>query len=215
MGFSCAFDWGRGEMSEENSQGVSDDDKAIARKLAAAFNRPIKVFSHRDDEQDDLEVNVFYAPDAPARGVASYGTIGLSNSPLFTQKGEAQHRLELVGACASEVEHFPNALATVAMKIMGGHPAFPGAIFHGVIDTYKLSPTMSSMMLVDPFLWDDPFAAETLSAKTVAWLQAIPISKEEAQFAQANGADALTDLFVEEQIDVYDIERSSVVGRGA
>ncbi len=202
-------------MGNKSSPGASDDDKAIARKLAAAFNSPIKVFAHHDNEQEDQTVYVFYAPDSPVRGVSSYGTIGVSNFPLFTLKGEASHGLEVVGACASEVEYFPNVLATIALKVMGGHPAFPGAIFQGVVDTYKLSSTLSSMMLVDPFLWDDSLASETLASKTVAWLQAIPISEEERQFAHVHGADALTDLFVEKQIDVYDIHRESVVGANA
>lgn len=45
----------------------------------------------------------------------------------------------------------------------------------------------------------------------VTFLQAVPISEAEYQHVVDNGAGSLEDLFVEAQIDVYDLDRPSVV----
>jgi hypothetical protein len=45
----------------------------------------------------------------------------------------------------------------------------------------------------------------------IAWLMAIPISNTECQFAVRRGPKALEDLFEAMQIDVFDLDRESVV----
>ncbi|MDR7235941.1 hypothetical protein J2Y02_000546 [Neobacillus drentensis] len=47
--------------------------------------------------------------------------------------------------------------------------------------------------------------------KQVGWLMAIPISEEEKNYADKNGLEALEELFDENQINVFDLERASVV----
>ncbi len=50
-----------------------------------------------------------------------------------------------------------------------------------------------------------------LDSKKVAWLLAIPISEAERSFAINNGSNKLEDLFEKHQIDIYDLDRSSIV----
>lgn len=197
-------------MTATRNGGASADNNAIARRLAQAFDSPIKVFAHHDDD-GPLSVDIFYGPDSPVSGVTSYGTLGLSDFPLKTPHGRADFGLELVGACASDVEFFPNMLATAAMRIIGGAEVFPGAIFEGAVRVYGVSSSMTSLCLVHPFLWKDDFLADELSSKKVAWLQAIPISDAERVFASERGFEALSQRFQDHQIDVYDIHRQSVV----
>ena len=52
------------------------------------------------------------------------------------------------------------------------------------------------------------FGAE---GQAVAWLQAVPISDPERDLAEREGSDSLEDLFERQQIDVFDLDRPSVV----
>jgi hypothetical protein len=65
---------------------------------------------------------------------------------------------------------------------------------------------------VDPYLWDDEaLRSRVYGGKTVAWLQAVPISDAETQYVLDNGAGALSALFEEHDPDFVDLERDSVV----
>jgi hypothetical protein len=190
---------------------VSEDNKAIANHLAQVFSSPIKVHQHWD-EPEKHSTHVFYAPDKPVRGVVSYGTIGLSDHQLHVPAGRADFGLELVAACDAAVSSFPDMLATAALCVGKDQwQCYSGAIFNDIVRMYGASKTMSNLCFVDPFLWDDPFLTWDLSQKKVAWLQAIPISDAERDFADEHGFDQLRELFLKHQIDVCDIGRASVV----
>jgi competence protein ComGC len=47
--------------------------------------------------------------------------------------------------------------------------------------------------------------------KKVAWLLAVPISDKEKDFLTENGSDALESLFEEKQIDIFELDRKSIV----
>jgi hypothetical protein len=64
-------------------------------------------------------------------------------------------------------------------------------------------------MLISPFVWD--LETQSFSGKSVAWLQVLPISDAERDYALANGPEALEDLFQDRQIDVFDIDRPSAL----
>jgi len=47
--------------------------------------------------------------------------------------------------------------------------------------------------------------------KIVNFLLAIPISDHELEFKNKNGSEALEDLFQENEVDVFDLDRKSAV----
>ena len=69
---------------------------------------------------------------------------------------------------------------------------------------------MKHFLLVPPFLWDG-FETLEVGGQAVAWLQAVPISDRERDLAEREGSDSLEDLFERQQIDVFDLDRPSVV----
>ena len=75
---------------------------------------------------------------------------------------------------------------------------------------YRNDTEMQHILLCPPFLWEK-LTTLAMEEKTVAWLLLVPISEREYRFAEANGSDALEDVFVEKQIDVFNLERTSVV----
>ncbi len=190
---------------------ISEENLEITRALVQAFGRESTVRRHLDDAEENF-VDILTCPNHPEKGVSSYSTIGLSDSPLIMQGLEYPTRLEIVGACYSEFTDFDLALGTAAFCIINSKwPCYPGAIFPDVLKMYNLSPTMKHFLFVPPFLWEDTLKTMYFEKKTVAWLLAVPISEKEIDFAEKNGPDALEDIFVEKQIDIYDLKRLSVL----
>lgn len=69
---------------------------------------------------------------------------------------------------------------------------------------------MKHVLFVTPFLWEDIKTLE-FPDKKVAWLLAVPISENEYLFAQEKGTEMLEKLFEQKKIQVFDIERKSIL----
>ena len=162
------------------------------------------------DESEASKVDVMVVRDRPDDGVTSYATLDFSNHDIGLVSGGKQLRVELVMACASGYKHGAHILASCAFAAMNdGVDIEPDEILEGAVALYYPRFTMQHILLVDPFLWN--LEAQHLEDRTVTFLQAVPISAAEAVYAEEKGADALQDIFSEKQIDVYDLERASVV----
>ena len=75
---------------------------------------------------------------------------------------------------------------------------------------YQASNTLSDLYFCPPFLWNDRLSGLTTDEKELAWLLAVPISKDEAAFVSSFGAAQLEKLFEEADLDIYDANRASV-----
>lgn len=80
-----------------------------------------------------------------------------------------------------------------------------------IVDMYYEESEMKHIMFVSPFLWEDRMAPLHLETKTVHWLLGTPISDKELEYRMKNGASALEDMFQEKDIDIFDINRKSVI----
>jgi hypothetical protein len=144
--------------------------------------------------------------------VTSYSTIGLSDSPILKDKRDLGIRAEFVGACASAFPEFANILATAAFCVINSHwLCHPGAIFPGVVEKHRPESPMRHLIFVPPFLWDESLQTLQLPDKKVAWLMAVPISESEYGYAIDHGPDALGDVLEQEGIDVFDLDRASIL----
>ena len=192
---------------------VSDSSKTVAKTAAAAFGGKPRVTRFWDDDHRN-SVYILSCEDGPQRGVTAYSTVGLSDWPLYYGDEEYHTRLEMVGACGSSFERYDNAVATAAFNVINsGWFYYPGAICPDVLSLYVPSTTMKHFLFVPPFLWEDELPTMELEHRKIAWLLALPISDEEQSFAESNGSDELEELFQEHQIDIFDLERPSVVGQ--
>lgn len=75
----------------------------------------------------------------------------------------------------------------------------------------NLSVTMSDIYFASPFLWDGRFESREIEGRTTAWLLAVPVSKAETAYASEYGPAKLEELFSRQDIDVYNLNRASVV----
>ena len=190
---------------------ISEDNKIIAKAALAAFGGKPKVAAYWD-EADKQSVDLLTCKDQPQKGITSYSTIGLSDSPINRDGVEIDLRVEFVGACSNSVSEFGNIVTTAAFCVINSKwSCSPGVIFPDVVGMYNCSMTLKHLMLVLPFLWEGKLETLELPSKKVAWLLLIPISEEEYQYAQVESSSKLEELFEEYQIDIYDIDRPSVV----
>lgn len=191
---------------------MSDAKKKMAKITADAFGVEKPPISHLWDEKNISDVYVLAAVDRPQKGVVSYATVGLSESPLIRDGMEFGTRVELMGACGRDFVDFDKIIATLSFCVINSKWfCAPGAIFPGVIDMHHLSDTMSDIYFTNPFLWGDEFKSMEIDGRLTAWLLAVPISKKETEFAVRYGADKLEDIFSEKNIDIYNLNRPSVV----
>jgi hypothetical protein len=189
---------------------ASDANKIIAKAIAEAFGGRPSVTRYWDDAHAH-HVDVATLHDHPHPAVSSYATIGLSDWPLPRRPPDDSLRVELLGACRTKHEVFGNILASAAFCVINSQWACsPGAIFTNVVSAYHQS-SMAHLLFVPPFLWEEQFETLRLSTKTVAWLLVVPISDAERSFAESQGSEALEGLFEQRSIDIYDLDRPSIL----
>ena len=104
-----------------------------------------------------------------------------------------------------------NVAATCAFNAFkDGVATRPDVIHMDVLRIYRPSTALPHILLTDPFLWEDGPRTLTEATVQIAWLMMIPIAESERLFAGQEGVEALTTLFEERQIDIFDINRPSV-----
>ncbi|MFZ4604885.1 MAG: suppressor of fused domain protein [Caulobacter sp.] len=188
---------------------VTAENREIGRVAAATFDGEPTVYTWWDDGRKN-SVDILSCKDSPGEGLTAYATLTLSNHSL---KGvENDLRAELVGACRSEVTAFASVLSTCAFSVIAdGALLGPGVVFEGALAFYEPGTTVPHILFVPPFFWETGPKTLALPTRTVAWLQALPISDAELAHVKAEGAQSLLDLMEQTRPDVFDIHRPSAV----
>ena len=70
---------------------------------------------------------------------------------------------------------------------------------------------MEHLLFIPPFLWEERLRSISLGQYEVGWLLAVPISEKEMQFAENQGLPALEQILESNNVDILDLERTSVV----
>ncbi|EEM01991.1 suppressor of fused domain protein [Bacillus pseudomycoides] len=191
--------------------GISNESKIIAKSALKAFGSNPVVSKYWDDNSIS-NIDILSTRDRPCEGVTSYSTIGLYMHSIGRSIDEKSLRVEIVGASATTYNNYTNVLATCAFCVINSKMSiYPGQIFLDVLKFYYPNSEMKHMFFVPPFLWEDQLQTIDFPDKKVAWLLAVPISEKEYLFAQQNGSTKLEDLFEQNEIDIFDIERESVL----
>ena len=190
---------------------VSNDNKMIAKTLATAFGVKPTVNKYWDDAHAS-SIDLLKCASPVEADIINYGTIGLSDHALIQNGKEFPARVEITGAAYSRFSDFPNMLSSAAFyTIQHNWFCSPGAVLRNAVDSYMKDSAMKHLFFTSPSLWQDNLETLDLETKKVAWLMAVPISEAERNYKEANGADALEDLFEEHQIDILDLTRKSVL----
>ncbi|KMM62613.1 hypothetical protein ACH95_05370 [Bacillus glycinifermentans] len=190
---------------------VSAENKVIAKTVLKALGGTPKVTKYWDDNHHN-SVDILSVDDRPEEGITSFATLGLSDYSIDYEVNGKPLCIEILGAIDSSSEIFANVLSTCAFNVINSNfTCAPGAIFRDVIKMYDQNTEMEHVLFVPPFLWEDGLESLEFSSKNATWLLAIPISEEEYLFARENGSEKLEELLEEQQIDIFDIKRKSVI----
>lgn len=187
---------------------TSDDNKKVLEYLET-ITGPATEINEYWDEDDKHSIDLIAVVGAPDEGITTYSTLGLSDTDTGETLDGMKLGAEIIIAADSNREEAANILAICAFNmIKEDFEIGPGVIFADAAAAYLPQSDMKHVMFVAPFLWE--LETQDLQDKKVAWLQAIPISEAELEYAEEHGTEALEDLFVEKQIDVYNLDRACV-----
>ena len=195
---------------------VSQENQNLSQFVGKVFGDDWTIAEHRSDphsgDRQPLGIFILTGRDKTKPGLLAHATIGLSDYKLGEDKSGIALGTELVGACHEECDYFDRALAGTANFIMSQKLLCkPGTIFANVLDGFDASSQMKHFLFAVPSLWADSLYPLSFKAKTVLWLQAIPVSDSEMQFAQKHGSSELGEKLVNEKADLLDLARQPVI----
>ncbi|MGT2950723.1 hypothetical protein BU202_05445 [Streptococcus cuniculi] len=188
------------------------DIKVVANHILKSVGGTPKVNRFYNSNKSQF-IDIFQSQDSPINTINTLSTIGLSTYSIDRKFFDGSElRVEFIAASPKENTLFANVLASCSFNIIfGTHTCFPGTVFTNILEQYFDGINMKHIMFVSPFLWDiDDLLFDD---RTITWLMALPISEKELEYLRNNGSDQLEQLFEEQQIDFYDLNRPDVVFR--
>lgn len=189
--------------------GVSAENKALANYLRVLLGGTPRVNQYWDDAKTN-SVDILSVGDAPTPKVTTFATLRLSDCPTHLRSNGVPLGVEFLMAAGTAYAEAPSILATCAFEVINSGKEYkPGSIFPRVVELYRPRSAMKHILLVTPFLWN--LETQSFPSKVVAWVLAVPISDTESAFANDRGSDALESVFEARQIDIFDLDRSSVI----
>jgi hypothetical protein len=183
--------------------------RAAARAPAAAVGgKPLTIDNYADVDESH-HVDILSCKDRPSPGLVSYSTLGVHLVPNLLD--DEDFRVELAGIAEDTVEKFPNLLSTAAFYVIKDrwHVA-KGIVFEDLVTRYKLSKTLQHLMWVEPHEWEE-LAGVDVGGLSINWMLAVPISESERQYLFDNGYHKLQELFIDREVEYWDLNRRSVV----
>ena len=198
-------------MADKN---VTSENKELAKYITAIVGINRTVQRYWDDNNSSF-LDIFTCDDPTDLNVKFYGTIGLSDYPNeIEMKNKEQKNIpvEFLISGYKKFEKIPNILSTSGFYLSKDKwTCQPGSVFMRIVEMYYKNLEMKHVFFTSPFLWENKLESLKLETKTVNWLLGIPISDAELNYRNENGVDALERLFEEKGVDVFDLERISVV----
>lgn len=188
-------------------------ENAVARHLAAVLGARPEIAVYTDGAAEPFEMYVGTVAGFPSAGVATLSTIGAAKHPVHAESGdEHPTRLEFIGSCKTNQEaDFAEALVTAARYIGPGKgEAYPGMVLEGLFGAFRRHSPVPHAMLDHPFAYDGLLKVEEFAGVRVTWLQAVPVSTREIEFAKQHSVEALREALEKAAIAWEDLDRPSI-----
>ncbi|TZG00039.1 suppressor of fused domain protein (plasmid) [Chryseobacterium panacisoli] len=193
---------------------ISIENKNLAKYITTIVGINEKIDRHWDELNINF-IDIFECDDQIYPNIKIFGTIGVSDHPNRIEMNDGNLKnipIELLICGYKEFDMLSDILTIAGFFITKkGWECQPGSVFMRIVDMYYEDSEMRHIIFVSPFLWQGKLKPLDLSTKTVHWLLCIPISDNELEYRMKNGASALEDIFQEKDIDIFDINRKSVI----
>lgn len=181
-------------------------NKAIAHYIAKVTGKNPNVLRFHANE--NTLIDVISVTEHGDELLAVHTTIGLSAHETNTEKRD----IELILVAEKKYDLAPNIVGTAGFKaILEGWQTTTGAIFTHIFSAYYPDFDVKHGLLIPPYLWKDSLKTLDLGERQVEWKMIIPITNQEAKFLQENSPSSLLPIFVEKNINLFDLERKSVI----
>ena len=181
-------------------------NKAIAHYIAKITGKDPKVLRFQATEH--AHIDIVSMTEHGDENLMVHASVGLSAYPT---NPENRH-IELVLVAEKKYDLAPNILGTCAFKAMlEGWHTVTGAIFSHVFSAYYPDMNVKHGLLIPPYLWKDTLKTLDLGELLVEWKMIIPITQQEAEYLQTHSPSTLLPIFVEKDVNLFDLGRKSVV----
>lgn len=192
---------------------LSPLEQAITDHLGAVFGCPLNPGHRINDGHPAIYIGT--VRDYPAENMVTLSTVGVSNYLLYLEDGSiyAATRVEFIASC-QEHEAADMALALGnAARLVSKVRGFvrPGIFLFDLIGQFRRESTVPHGLLITPFAYPGLKEHGPFGETIVSWLQVIPVSTSEIDFAKALSSDALIELFIKEDIDWDRLDRTPVI----
>ncbi|GAB2637582.1 suppressor of fused domain protein [Prescottella soli] len=198
---------------------ASEEVRAAARRIGDVFGVPPQVLRFRaavdadGDGEDPPEVSIAVGDGCPGPGYASYATLDMARFPTnVTTEDGRPIRTELITVGRADYRSLADVLAQCAFQVASGSlHVTPNAIVPNAVHAADPGRSTRHVLLVVPFIWSALEILVERAEDVTTWLQAVPITDSELQFASRFGTDELFTRLEAAGADVSDIDRASVV----
>lgn len=184
---------------------IDETDKAVANVAAEAFGGEPRIRRFQDRAKT-THLDVLSCEGAPAAGYVTHSTLGLFRCE--NTLGDHDVRVELAAVVGADRPKMAPVLAGCGFNVMIDRWAVqPGVVFPAVFDGTALARHLRHIVWVEPIEWEQLTAVAIRPDLDVHWLLAIAISDGEREFLEREGFDAFEDLFADEEVAYYDLDR--------
>ena len=189
---------------------VTESQRAAARTVMATMGVERPQFGRYADEGGGVSLDVATCLNRPEEGLAVASTIGLHLFP--NELDDRPVPVELLVVTQAHVDWLPNLVSTAAFYVMKqGWLAGPGVVFPDVVREYDPNTKVPHLMWFPPFIWPELGAVDLGEGMRAHWLMGIPITEAERAFLHEEGFYRLEQLFTDEQVAYFDVNRASLV----
>ncbi|MFC0546780.1 suppressor of fused domain protein [Kutzneria chonburiensis] len=173
------------------------------------FLGPIEAGVRGDDSTPNGVQVVHFGDGAPFAGVTTSATLGLSNHHLG--QGGLHQELLMHVPTTRQPGNLAGVLFQVAAELLGRGRGLGRGEVLGPRGVLFPDTGMTALVAAAPVYLPDDFAVCDTPAAPVVLTWLIPLTDAEARFATEHGWPALEDLFVQQNPDLTDLARASVV----
>jgi len=189
---------------------VSIDNQIIQQTLTEVFGG--LTIDRQLDVHEGLQVEIVKAENCPSERIVSYATVGLSIVPIGYISSNVILGAEIVGAANARFDRFADILAACVDDIFRlRFKLFPGAVYKNALEAHYPGMDVKHLIFDTPHGWENDLLSLNLGTRQVAWIMAVPVTDEELELFSRSDTGELQVLMEEKGVDLYDLERESVV----
>lgn len=158
-------------------------------------------------------IDVVLILNAPAEGLQTYCTIGLSEQKFMLSDKKSSVRLEIFLGChqMDANEDLVWLLFHIANKLKSSNTALERGEVLNIGSSIFPKSSFSKLYVAAPTIYPEDFWALTETKPETIFVWLIPIADAEAEFISQNGWEKFESLLETFEGDIFDIERNLVV----